>query len=112
MLFDNAIADAQAEAGAFAHTLSGIERIENAIWLFDARAGILELGNHTTFLRVYPDFQGAASPRLQHRVYPIINNVQKDLFQLMRIGSDRWNCGFDISLDRYAIYFQIVVPQG
>ena len=29
----------------------------------------------------------------------------------MRIGSDRWNCGFDISLDRYAIYFQIVVAE-
>src|SRR5205814_5718788 len=46
VLLHNSIADAQAQAGALAHTLRRIERLENPAWFLDAGARILEFHMH------------------------------------------------------------------
>ncbi len=64
MLFDDAVADAQSQAGAFAHALGGVEGIENTVRLFDAGTGVLKFAYHVAVLGEDADLQRAALARL------------------------------------------------
>ena len=59
MFLDDAVADAEPEASAFAHALGGIEGIEDAIRFLDAGPGVLKFGDDSSLLGVNPDFQSA-----------------------------------------------------
>src|ERR1700721_3882436 len=88
MLGDDSVADAEAEARAFADRLGGVERIKNPRGVLHSGAAVGEF--HENIFFVYP----GSDPKIalcgvpQNRVNCVVNQVQENLLQLVRIG---WN---------------------
>src|SRR5271163_174906 len=79
MLLDDAVANAQAEAGAFAHALSGVEGLEDAVWFLDAGPGIVEFGVDVSVFDIDTNLQRAALAGFEHGVHGVVDDVEKDL---------------------------------
>jgi hypothetical protein len=75
MLFNNAVADAQAQARSFSNALGGIERLENTLWLLDSPAGILNLDVNAAFQRVASHLQDTCVSGFKHGVHRVVNDV-------------------------------------
>src|ERR1035441_2132531 len=84
MLLDDPVANAQPQTRAFAHALGRVEGIENPVRFFDARPGVLKFNIHFTAAGVHGDSEQSALPHLQHGVHRIVDDIEKNLFQLMR----------------------------
>src|SRR5574340_927279 len=65
VLLEDAVANAQPQPGSLAHALGGVEGVEDAMWLADARAVVAELDAHLLHLRVDAHLQPPALARLQ-----------------------------------------------
>ena len=61
MFLDDAVADAESEAGALADALGGIEGIEDAVGFLDAGTGVLKFSDDSSLLGVNPDLESADS---------------------------------------------------
>ena len=88
MFLHDAVADAQAEAGAFADALRGVERIEDALGIFDSGAVVGELGANVAAGRHDANLQLAGASGFKNGIDGIVDDVQEDLLDLMRIGDD------------------------
>ncbi len=88
MLLHDAVADAQAEAGSLADLFGSEEGIENAVGMRNALAvvaernfdGIPRLGGH--------DFDAGGTAGFVHGVVGVVQNVQKNLLQLVGVADD------------------------
>src|SRR5207302_3290269 len=89
MLFDDSIADAQSKPGPLAYTLGGVEGIEGVLGIVDTGAGIVKFADDVSIFGIDPDGQQAAATTLHHGVGGVVDDVQIDLLQLMRIGDHR-----------------------
>src|SRR5215469_18332304 len=107
MLLHNAITDAQPQPRPLSHALGGVKRLENAAGLLDPRTGIMELDHQGVLLRKDPNFKPALSSValrvigvvFGHGVQTIVDDVEKDLLQLVGVAEDRGNARFDFSLE-------------
>ena len=79
---DDAVADTEAEAGAFAHRLGGEERVEGAVQIAEAGAGIIEAEEYAVALarREYGD---RALCAFFHRVNRVIQNIKQHLLEFV-----------------------------
>lgn len=85
MFFDDSIANARAEARAFAHWFSGVERIEGAIQVRESRPCILDFKSGSGSLRESTNRDLPGVTFSLHRVAGIIHQVQKNLLELVLI---------------------------
>ena len=91
MFLYDSVADAQAKSSAFADRLCSVEGIENPGRILKPRTVIVELYADIGILSEDANLQNAASAGFDHGVKRVIDDVQKDLLKLMRIGDNRWN---------------------
>ncbi len=91
MLLNNPVADAQAEARAFTNTLGGVKRLKDAIRLLDPRPRIVEFGVQMPVFGIHLHPQIAALPAFQHGIHGVVDDVQENLLQLMRISRNSRN---------------------
>ena len=111
MFFHDAVADAESESGAFAYALGGVERIEDAFGVFDACAIVGELRTNVASKAGDPNLEFAAAPRFQNGVDRVIDDIQKHLFDLMRVGDDQRLFRWKIAFHTNVVDLEIVVPQ-
>src|ERR1700720_818947 len=111
MFLDDAVADAQTEAGSLSHLLGGEEGIENAVGMGDAVAivaerdfhGIASLGRH--------DLDARRAAYGVHGVVGVVEDIKKDLLQLMRVTDDIGQAFIKV-LDNFdAMTIEVVGPQ-
>src|SRR5580704_9612276 len=112
MFFHNAVADAEAEAGAFADTLRRIERIEDAFGIFDSCAVVSELGADMAARAGDANLQLPGVSSFENGVDRIVDDIQEYLLELMRIGDDQCRLRRHIALDVNVVDLEIVVAQG
>ena len=89
MFFHDAVADAESEAGAFAHALGGVEGIEDALGIFDSGAVVGELRTNVSAHGRDTNLELAGAPGLKNGVDRVVDDVQEYLLDLMRIGDDQ-----------------------
>src|SRR4051812_8633479 len=85
VLLNNAVADAQSEAGSLSYRLGGVERIEDAIHFTDARAAVVHSHESQRAFSSDVYLQRSTARVLKHRVDGIIDDVQEYLFKLMSV---------------------------
>src|SRR5689334_8140423 len=93
MLFDDAVADAQPEAGSLPNALGGVEGVENLLGILNTGPRIMEFGADKLVFAVDLHLQHATGAALDHRIECIVDNVEKNLFQLVWIGIGMRNIG-------------------
>src|ERR1019366_1089929 len=108
---DDPVADAQPKAGSLAHRLGGIEGIENPAGVLDSRTAVIELHAHKGIFLERAHFQHTAAADLHHGIERVVDNVQEDLFQLVRIGHDGGQVIGNFAFQRNVVDLQIVFAQ-
>ena len=111
MFLDDPVTDAQPKAGSFAHRLSGVEGIENPARVLDSRAAVIELHAHEGVFLEDAHFQQTAPATLHHGIERVVDNVQEDLLQLVRIGHHRGHVPGNFAFQRDVVDLQIVFAQ-
>ena len=93
MFLDDAITDAQAEAGAFADFFGGEEGIEDAVGVGDAVAVIAERDFHETVAAARGNLNAGAGHGFAHGVVSVVQDIEEDLLQLLRVADhERQSC--------------------
>src|ERR1700687_4379745 len=112
MFFYDAVADAQPEAGPFPNALRGVEGIEDALGILDSGAVVGALrGNVSTFATdTHPEFAGMTS--FENGIDGIVDDIQKHLLDLVRVGDNHCRFGGKIALNADVIDLEVVVAQG
>jgi len=100
MILHDTVGGAQSQASAFADRLGGVERIEDAMRLFDARAAIGKMNHHVCSLRVGADPKQSSAGFLQG-IQGIFDDLNEYLEQLMAVPPHSWQVRFERSLDTY-----------
>src|SRR5208282_6007200 len=87
VVLNYAVGGAESETGAFANRLGGVERIEAALGIAQAGAGVGELHDHFVVLAPETYLETPASGFLQcvHRVF---DNLKKGLQELVGVAQD------------------------
>src|SRR5579864_6099772 len=112
MFFYDAIADAQPEAGPFSNALSGVKRIEDALGILDSSAVVGELRANVSTFRTDTNLEFAGMPSFENGIDGIVDDIQKYLLDLVRVGDDQGRFGGKIALHADVIDLEIVVAQG
>src|SRR5882757_1758857 len=107
----DAVANAQAESSAFAGLLGGVKRIEDALRIGDPGAVIRN--GHFNGIAAQPraDTDAPAVPGLLHRVISVIENVQENLLQLLRIAERGRQILIELLHDFYSMTGEIVTAE-
>src|SRR5258708_38225065 len=84
MLLHDAVTDTQSQPGPFAHTFGSVKRIENVFRIVNTWPRIVERRNHVSVLRRDADTQPAAAASFHHGIRRVVDDIQIDLFQLVR----------------------------
>ena len=111
VLLHNAVADAQAEAGSLANLFGGEEGIEDAIGVGDTVAivaegnfdGIVGLGGH--------DFDTSGAADFVHGVIGVVQDVQKNLLQLVSVTDNVGKIFVEVFDDVDAVAVEVVGTQ-
>ena len=98
MLLNDAEANAEAQARAFAHRLRRIERIENAMRVLEAGTGVGEQDDNVAAVTDRFDCQNAARGCF-HGLQRIANNVEENLHQLISISAHAGKNGLKVQFD-------------
>ena len=85
MVLHHAVSGAKSKAGAFAHGLGGVERIEDALRIAHSGAGVGELNHHFAAFAPEVDLKAPAANLLQC-VHGIFDDLQKRLQELIGIA--------------------------
>src|SRR5712692_11950176 len=104
----DAVANAQPESGAFAGLLSGVKGIEDTLRISDSSSVV---GNcHFNGITTQPRADGNAPTvsGLLDRIIGVIENVQENLLQLLRIAEGRRQLLIELFDDFYAVAGEIV----
>src|ERR1700685_4608138 len=108
MFLHDSIADAEAEAGSLADGLGGVKRIEDAVGIFHSRSVVCDFdaqsisGEHGAD----PDF--AFTAFFDHSVHGVIQNVQENLLELVKIPGGERQLGFKLAMDANTVELHVV----
>src|ERR1700721_845906 len=101
---DDSIDDAEAESCALADGLGGVEGIEDAFRIADARAGVGELNDG--FVSLLKGEDGGPAPnalqspfRFEQRVHGVFGDFDEDLEELIDIAADARQAGLNHKFD-------------
>ena len=99
----NPVANAQPESRPFTHLFGCIKWVENALRITNPRSVIAD--RHFDHFRLSPrvNLNASALPRFLHRIVRVIEYVQKNLLQLLRIAQCRCQRLFKILHDFHAV---------
>ena len=92
VILDHSIDSAEAEAGAFADRLGGVEGIEHALRFANAGAGIGELQHDIVALVLGGNFQGSTAGFFQS-VHGVLDDLDEGLEKLVGIALNPWKIG-------------------
>ena len=108
VFFDDAVANAEAEASSLPYGLGGVERIENAVGIFHARAAVGEFDREAIAGDggANPDFTFTAV--FADGVYGVVKDVEKNLLKLVEIAGGEREVGIEIAMDVDAVELHIV----
>ena len=109
MFFDDTVADAEAQTRAFADGFRSVERVENFLRVLDARAAVVELDPDAVVASEGANFQDAFVLGFQHGIESIVDDVQENLFDLMRVCNHGGDGFVDLALDADVVDSEIVV---
>src|SRR5438445_5007774 len=99
MFLDDAEADAQAETGTFTDGFRRIERIENAVRFLNAGAGVAEQNDYPAAIASGLDGESAAAVGRFHGVDCVVDDVEKNLKQLIAVAPDAGQNRFQLQFD-------------
>src|SRR6516165_9350495 len=85
MLAHNSLADAQSETCAFPDILGGKKGVEDAVWTLDPVAVVAKDHLDQVVQIGRADFDARGAARIAHGIVGIVQNVQKNLLQLVRV---------------------------
>src|SRR5882757_9256900 len=107
----DAVANAQAESSAFTGLLGGVKRIEDPLRIGDS--GSVVRNGHLNRIAAQPraDTDAPTMPRLLYRVIGVIENVQENLLQLLRIAEGRRQILIEFLNDFYSVTDEIVTSE-
>src|SRR6202011_3158639 len=111
MFLDDAVADAQTEAGSLADLLGGEEGIENAVGMGDAVAIVAERDFHGIPGPGRRDLDARRAAYGVHGVVGIVEDIEKDLLQLVRVTNDIGQSFIKVLDDFDAMTIEVVGPQ-
>src|SRR5262249_24714153 len=111
VLLHDAVADTEPQSRAFAHTLGGVERIEDSLGILDPRSVVDKLRGYVSALADHANLKLSRSPRLQNGIDGVVDDIQEDLLNLMRIGHHHRRFGWSLAVDLDVIDLEIVVAQ-
>ena len=102
VLFQDAIADAQAQTGSLSHRLGGVKRIENAVRVLNRRAILGELDENAIgeFPRANPDFAASFLPLARTASTALFQDVEKYLLELMEVAGRSGEIGIQFAVDK------------
>src|SRR5947209_4902908 len=83
---NDAIADAESQSCSLADFFGGEKRIEDSLGIGDAAAVIAEGNLDSAIAQLGGDLDAAAATRIAHRVISVVQDVEADLLQLVRIA--------------------------
>src|ERR1700683_3532192 len=86
MLTNDAVADAQAQAGALADFLGGEKRIEDSLGMRDARAVVAKCDFDLSVAVRRGNLYFPRAPHFLNGIVRVVQNVQKHLLQLVRVA--------------------------
>src|SRR5271165_6790925 len=106
VLLHDAVADAEAKAGAFANRLGGVERVKDTMGFADALAGIGKEDDNVAAvaLRFYRENAAAG---FRHGVQSVADDVEKDLHQLIVVAANSGEHRLQLQLDARPATMQI-----
>ena len=108
---DNAITDTQAQTGTFAYRLCRVKRIEYLGRIFHAGTAICKLHEQLLLRAPRGNPEIALSRFFQNRIDRIVDHIQKDLLELMRIGGRHGKIRRKIQMHSNVVHAQIVIAQ-
>src|ERR1700674_1237835 len=111
MLLDDAVADAQTEAGSLSHLLGGEEGIENAVRMGDAVAIVAERDFHGIAGLGCRDLDARRAAYGVYGVVGVVEDIEKDLLQLVRVTNDIGQSFIKVLDDFYAMTIEVIGPQ-
>src|SRR5215831_7048936 len=88
MLFDNPVANAQAEPGSFPDLFGGEERVKDTIGLMNSVTIVAERNLDKIALAGGSDVDSGAAARFPHRVIGVVEDVEEHLLKLLRVPND------------------------
>ena len=108
VFFDDAVANAEAEAGSLPYGLGGVKGIEDAMGTFHAGAAVGEFNAEAIAGDdgANPDFAFAAI--FADGVYGVIENIQKNLLELVEIAGREREAGIALTMDVDAVELHVV----
>src|SRR5579859_912955 len=98
MILDDSIDDAETQAGALSHGLGGIEGVENTLRIAYPRTGVGELNDQFVPASHGGNLQGTAAGFIES-VNRVLNDLDKNLKQLVGIGDNARTVAFDEKVD-------------
>jgi hypothetical protein len=111
VLLDDAVADAKTETCSLPDGLSGVKRIKDAVWVgyagtviskLDAQAIARDLSSNGDFPR---------RARFLNGIHGVVENIQKDLFELMKIPGSRRELGVKFPPDHDIVMLHVEFPK-
>src|SRR6266850_8263458 len=105
------VANTQAKPGAFAGLLGGVKRIEDPLRIGDS--GTVIRNGHLNGIAAQPraDTDAPAVSGLLHRIISVIENVQENLLQLLRIAERGRQILIEFLNDFYSVAGEIVTAE-
>src|SRR6266446_3707453 len=110
MIVDESIADAQTKPRALADGFRRIEGVEDQTRLADARAGVGEQNDYVSPFAQRAHGKRAAAYFLQC-IHGVIDDVEEDLQQLIRVAADRGNGSTGLQFDADVLAAKIQTPE-
>ena len=88
MLFDDPIANAQAQPGSFADLLGGKEGVKNTVRLLNPLTIVAERNFDVIALADRGDVNSGAAARFPYRVVGVVEDVEEYLLKLLGVAND------------------------
>src|SRR5467141_3622481 len=110
MIVDESIADAQTKPRALADGFRRIEGVKDQTRLADARAGVGEQNDHVSPFAQRAHGKRAAAYFL-HCIHGVVDDVEEDLQQLIRVAADRGNGYTGLQFDADVLAAKIQPPE-
>src|SRR6267378_2719205 len=107
----DAVANAQAESSAFTGLLGRVKRIEVPLRIGDS--GTVIRNGHLNGIAAQPraDSNAPTMPRLLYRIIGVIENVQENLLQLLRIAEGGRQILIELLDDFYSVTGEIITAE-
>ena len=111
VLFHDSIADAQTEAGSLSHLFGGEEGIENFIGMGNPVTVVAERNfDGISGLRAH-DLDAGWAANFVHGIVSVVQDIEKNLLQLMRVADDLGQSLIEVLDDIDAVTVEIVRTQ-